>query len=196
MILLSDMNANKMITSLLFVIVNCVNAQNDGILPLEEAFKYYNSVNGFPKGTRYIKDTKKQLDKFVGIWKGKFEGKTYEFRFEKKKNFGDYTIKWDKLIGEVMVKNNKGKIIYSNLSKNIKLNGIAFQHQVYMLNFIANSQCLDKGIIYIEIKKDNPNQMRLDFSRDTGMYNPAKCPDFETYETTLPNRKVIILTKQ
>lgn len=188
----------KNIVVLAMMVLWVINIKAQRTISLREAYKY-NKEEGIPEGISYAKDVNNELDKFSGIWKGTYDGKIYEFRFDKKIKFGEYDIKWDEIIGRALIKEFNGKILYDDLSvsdKNVRLFGIDFQNQTYVLNFSANSYCNDSGAIFIEIKKDNPNKMRLYFDRDKTIYNAQKCPNYSTYRTVIPENIELILTKQ
>ncbi|MEY8759710.1 DUF6705 family protein [Chryseobacterium tongliaoense] len=149
----------------------------------------------------YVKDTNNRLNQFVGTWKGSANGKQYEIKLEKKTNYKDDPSDertWDMIIGRMLIKNSSGNIIYTSMNKPDKdtyFFGYNFQSRAYVMSFIANSYCIDRGEVFIEISKTNPNTMFFHFSRDIGHYDPAKCPNFTTYVPVLPKEK-ITLTKQ
>lgn len=175
-----------------------INAQRT--ITLREAYDYNAKPEGIPEDVSYVKDTNKELDRFVGIWRGSYNGKTYEFRFEKKIQSAT-SIKWDVLIGRVLIKNSSNIIIYSTLNtpdNETYMDGYTFQRNTYMFHFfsVSTDYCNDSGVVFAEIKKDNPNKMRLYFDRDRTLYNPEKCPNYATYQTTLPENIELQLTKQ
>ncbi|MEY8759711.1 DUF6705 family protein [Chryseobacterium tongliaoense] len=186
------------ISTFLLMMISC-KAQVIGTLEqFEECQKRPNRDEGCPDldNITYVKDTNNRLNQFVGTWKGSFAGKQYEIHFEKIIQFGD-DIKWDRIFGRMIIKNNSGTIIYNSLNKSLSetglLRGSNFRGRVYLLSFVANSYCNDSGEAFIEISKTNPNQMTLFFDRDKTSFNPAKCPNFSTYVPTLPKDKMILI---
>lgn len=187
-------------------IISC-KAQVIGTLEqLEECRKRPNHDElGCPdlENITYVKDTNNRLDQFVGTWKGSYNGKSYEFRFVKKIKYGNYAVKWDQINGNIIIKNNDGQIIYDDTDPFVSIEpnlwGINFQGRVYELGFsniITNTYCNDSGSVYIEISKTDQNKMSLFFYRNSGgLYDPTKCPNYETYVPVLPTAK-IILNKQ
>jgi len=151
----------------------------------------------------YVKDTNNRLNQFVGIWKGTSGEKNYEIKLEKKVNYKDEPSDekaWDMIIGRMLIKDNLGNTIYNSMNKPDKetyFSGYNFQNRSYLMYFVANADCNDSGDVFIEISKDNPNKMYLNFSRDNGLlFNlDAKCPDYSTYVPLLPKEKMT-LTKQ
>lgn len=187
------------ITTLLLLSISC-KAQTT--ISLEQAYEY-NKIDsiGIPMTVTYVKDINNRLDQFVGTWKGTYNGKTYEFRFIKKLNFGSYSVKWDKLIGRVLIKDSNGTIIYNttNVTDDTKtgFEGYTFQSSSYMLNFynMNDTYCNDGGVVYMGISKTNPKIMYLSLSRDIDWVDLKKCPNYSTYVPILPKDK-ITLTKQ
>ncbi|MEJ8589669.1 hypothetical protein JSO54_00190 [Riemerella anatipestifer] len=149
----------------------------------------------------YIKDVGNRLDKFVGIWEGTYNGKIYTFKFNKRTRYGDD--KGDRvrdlLFGRMKVQTSNGKVIYNTLSESdddkTYFFGKNFQRNTYMMNLIINTACNDSGVVFMEVYSKQPNKMRLYMDRDKIWYNPERCPNYETYEVTIPNEE-IILTKQ
>lgn len=171
-------------------------AQNT--ISLEQAAIYNKSDDGLPDNISYVKDINNRLNQFVGTWKGSFGGKNYEFRFVKKLQFGEYSVKWDEIIGRAIIKDINGNIIYTSINQTDNrtgLRGVNFQNNSYVMNFTGNTDCMDYGTVFLEISKTNPNQMIFYFHRSSETFDPAKCPNFTTYKTILPQEK-FILTKQ
>ncbi|KFF23025.1 DUF6705 family protein [Chryseobacterium sp. JM1] len=195
---------NKIYIFTLLLMVLSLKAQVIGTLEqLEECTNRPNhDEEGCPdlENITYVKDTNNRLDQFVGIWKGSFGGKQYEVHFEKKLQYGEEDIKWDRIFGRMIIKDSNGNIIYNSLQKTLSdtglLRGGNFQGSVYVLDFIANIYCNDSGAIFIEVSKNNPNQMYMLFDRDQKTYNPDKCPNFTTYVTVIPRNNKITLTRQ
>lgn len=192
---------NKLfILTFLLTIFSC-KAQVIGTLEqFEECSKRPNHDEGCPdlENITYVKDTNNRLNQFVGIWKGSLGGKQYEIHFNKKVQFGE-NIKWDRIFGRMLVKDNAGNIIYNSmneLDQNISFFGANFQNRAYEMHFVGNYDCLESGSVYIETRPNNPNEMTLYYAQDKdGLLNPAKCPNFNNFVSLLPSQKMT-LTKQ
>ena len=63
------------------------------------------------------------------------------------------------------------------------------------MEFVVNAAYNDSGDVFIEVSKYDSKKMYLHFDKDGGIYNPAKCPNYDTYVPLLPKDK-IVLTKQ
>ena len=188
----------KNIILVIILFITGVSCKAQTTISLEQAYQYSKSDDGIPETVTYIKDINNRLDQFVGTWKGSYNGKNYEFKFIKKLNYTKYTVKWDKLIGRILIKDSNGNIIYNTMNEsddNTMFWGYQLQTRAYVMSFVYNSYCNDSGDIFIEVRKNNSNEMTLYFYKDGGLYNPAKCPNYDTYVPLLPKDK-IVLTKQ
>ncbi|SDD87947.1 hypothetical protein SAMN05421544_101107 [Riemerella columbipharyngis] len=150
----------------------------------------------------YVKDVENRLDKFVGTWTGTYNGKTYTFKLNKRVKFGfgqRNGLYWDRLIGRMKVQGANGEVLYNTLSEsndsNTYFHGDNFQRNSYIMDFIVNTYCNDSGVVFLRIYDNQPNKMKVLFDRDRTWYDPKKCPNYETYETTLPQVS-FVLTKQ
>ena len=73
---------NKITILMLFIIIASCKAQS--ILPIEKVIDYRNSKTGIPQNITQIKDVNGLLNKFIGVWKGTYNNKNYEFYIYKK----------------------------------------------------------------------------------------------------------------
>lgn len=154
-----------------------------------------------------VKDVDNRLNKFVGTWKGIYDGKQIELNIEKKIDFQKFNVKWDKLIGKLKVKNNQGTILFDSFNEpDLEANpyGDNFQGTAYEMSFMANGDCFDEGSLFLEmlpINLNNPNsQITVQFIRDNGFETTQDlstvCPNYSAYQTLLPNKVKITLVKQ
>jgi len=180
----------------IMIIIFCLSCKAQSIISIEQAAIYNKSDEGLPETVTYVKDINNKLNQFVGNWNGSYDGKIYRFQFIKKVQFGEYSVKWDKIIGRVLITKD-GNTIYN--SQNIiddnktYLWGHTIQNSTYILSFVGDSYCNDSGDVFIEINKTNPNVMYLNFVRDTGIYDPAKCLNYDTYIPLLPKEKMVLI---
>ncbi|MCA6069477.1 hypothetical protein JI747_020140 [Chryseobacterium sp. RG1] len=193
------MKSRLFILTLLLMIIS-YKAQVIGMLEqFEECASRPNHDEGCPdlENITYAKDTNNRLDQFVGTWKGTFGGKQYEIKLEKKLQVGNGTVKWDRIIGRMLIKDSLGNIIYNSMNKpdnNTYFLGYNFQHRSYVMNFVGNYDCLESGDVFIETKISNLNEMTLFYSQDKdGLLNPAKCPNFSTFVSLLPTQKMTLI---
>ncbi|MGU3375774.1 DUF6705 family protein [Chryseobacterium sp. M5A1_1a] len=146
----------------------------------------------------YVKDTNGLLNKFIGTWKGVFNGKSYEVNLIKKENVGD-EIKWDKLIGKLKITASNGTIEFNNfnqLEDDNFFRGTNFQKNLKFYKMIfpgaQATGCIDTGTIYLGVKADTPNILAINFLADYDIVEQ----DCSNFQTTIPSRKSITLTKQ
>lgn len=153
----------------------------------------------------YAKDINNSLDKYVGIWKGAFNGKIYELKFVKGL-WADLGEKSDILVGRIRISTDApsglvGLSIYDNFNETndnkTKFSGLGFQSdlQSYEMYFAGSSPkgCLNRGRIYLRIKTNTPNQMTIVYWSDNDIVI-GDCPS--TFEQTFPEKQLITLTKQ
>lgn len=148
----------------------------------------------------YAKDINNSLQKFIGTWKGSYNGKTYELKFNKSL-YEDFGIKRDQITGRLQVKNSDNIIEFSNFGElddnKTKIFGLNFQPdlQSYRVHFTGNSPkgCINSGIIYIRVKNANLNEMHISYLSDKDIVS-GDCPS--NFFQTFPEKQSIILTKQ
>lgn len=157
-------------------------------------------IGTYPQVT-YVKDVNNLLNKYTGIWKGTLDGKSYEFNFIKKENFGfEDSVKKDRLIGRLKITNANGMIEFDNFNRTdddlvTRFSGFNFQKdlKVYLMRFAGGKiGCIDYGFVYMWIKPETPNQMGINFHPD----NDTVTEDCNNFKTTLPDNKIIHLTRQ
>jgi len=177
-----------------------MSAQNT--ISLDQAYQYINSTDGIPDNVSYIKDINNKLDPFIGTWKGSYDNKIFEIKFEKKINDGNSDLFWDRLYGRLLVKNSiNGAVLFNSMSNNLAdtgvMSGFTFQRNTYMLDFVYKSECNDVGMVYIEKSNNIPNSITLYFNRNSNLIYDmsSQCPNYRDYKTLLPLNK-ITLTKQ
>lgn len=172
------------------------NAQST--ISLEQADEFNKSPDGIPDNVTYVKDINNRLNQFVGTWKGNYDGKSYEFRFVKRKKYGRFSVEWDKIVGRASVSIGN-TTVYNTLDElddcKTYFRGSSFQNNVYTLYFIANIHCNDSGDIFIEVSPSNPNPMTLYFVRDIDILVDIekKCPNYSSYVPLMPSKKMILV---
>jgi hypothetical protein len=154
----------------------------------------------------YAKDINNSLDKYIGTWKGTYNGKIYEMKFNKSLYQDFMGLKRDIITGRVRIKTDTtsglvGLSIYDNFNETnddkTRFSGLGFQSdlQSYKMYFAGNSPkgCLNRGRIYLKIKTNTPNQMTIVYWSDNDIVI-GDCPS--AFEQTFPEKQLIILTKQ
>ncbi len=145
----------------------------------------------------YVKDVNNRLDQYIGTWKGTYDGKSYEIRFTKELKYGDDNPKWDSVFGKVLIKDSRGNTLHNTLNSQLTdtglLRGDNFQNRVYVMGFVANTECNDSGDVVIEVSKYDSKKMYLHFTRDEDWYDPRKCPNYSTYVPLFPQDKMTLV---
>lgn len=148
----------------------------------------------------YEKDINNSLNKYIGTWKGNYEEKTYEIKFNKSL-YQDTGIKRDKITGRLRITDTAGQIIYNTFNESddskTHFSGLGFQPNLksYMVYFVGNkTDCIDYGIVYLKVNASTPNKMTMYFLPDNDIVIEGKCTN--AFIPTLPYRKTITLIKQ
>lgn len=181
----------------LFPTISCKSQ----IISLEQAVIYEQQTGSVPQSTTYIKDVNNSLNKYIGIWKGNLNGKTYEFSFIKKENVGGYDVNWDFLVGRLKVSGSNGNVIYNTFNEQddlkTKFKGINFQSDLkaYKMYFVGNSVgCAEYGDVFLNILPSTPLQMTVLMLPDNDIVVEGKCP--VNFQPTIPYEQLIHLVKQ
>jgi hypothetical protein len=170
------------------------------IEPVERALEYRMSENGIPDNT-YLKDVNNLLPKYVGTWAGTLGGKNYTL-YITKYTYKFNTITRDVLLTRYLITSSNGDILEDtrNLPDDSPyvIEGDYFSKDLasYASNYIGkNSQCGNKGTVFIRIKNTTNTQVLVTFEPDKIMISEDICPGFKLAELTLP-RDGLRLTKQ
>ncbi|UFH30892.1 hypothetical protein LNP04_12995 [Chryseobacterium sp. C-71] len=150
----------------------------------------------------YAKDINNSLVKYIGIWKGEYDGKKYEMKFNKSLSENILGYKSDILKGRLKVSSLDGQTIFFNNFNEIddektNFSGLSFTPNLveYMTFFIGPSTqgCINDGTLYLKIKSNSPNQMTVFYwsEKDTVI---GECSS--TFSQTFPEKKLIYFTKQ
>lgn len=170
-------------------------------ISLEEAVQCQSNPN-CPTYT-YAKDINNSLNKYIGSWKGIYNGKTYEMKFNKSL-YEDFTgFKRDEITGRIRITTtgNMPITIFDNYNEpddnKTDFSGLNFQTdlQAYRVHFAGSSPsgCINSGTIYLRINSSTPNQMTIYYLSDQDIV-VGECPS--SFSQTFPEKKNIILTKQ
>lgn len=156
-----------------------------------------------PDNWIYEKDINNSLEKYIGVWKGTYDEKTYEVQF-KKGLYQDLTLserKSDILVGRLRIKDINNLILYDTFTEldNPKTNfsglGFASNLQQYMMYFSGESPtgCINYGTVYLNIKLSTPNILNIFYMGDYDIVE-GECPS--SFKRTFPEKQNISLTKQ
>lgn len=170
------------------------------IVPVEKAIDYRRAGNGIPDDT-YLKDVNNLLAKYVGTWKGTYGGKNYTFYITKSTSKLDKVTR-DELLTRYLITSSNGTILED--TRNLPdtspyvIEGAYFGKDLasYASNYFGkNSQCGNKGTVFIRMKNATNTQMLVTFEPAKIMISEDTCPGLKLAELTLP-RDGLRLTKQ
>jgi len=181
----------------MFFIISC-KAQT--IVPVEKAIDYRRSGDGIPDNT-YLKDVNNLLGKYIGTWKGTFEGKNYTLYIVKATSTYD-KITRDRLLIRYLITSSNGTILEDTRSlpdtNPYIIKGSYFGKDLasYASNYAGNnSQCGNNGTIFTRIKNTSNTLMSFTFEPDKIMISEETCPGLKFADLTFP-RDGLMLTKQ
>ncbi|MCX8534672.1 DUF6705 family protein [Chryseobacterium luquanense] len=169
---------------------------------LEEAAQCRENPN-CPREYKYTKDLNNTLDKYVGIWKGTYNGRVYEMKFNKSL-YEDFTgVKRDIIKGRLRITagGNIPLTIFDNFNEpddsktRFSGFGLTGNLQSYELLFSGSftSGCINRGSIFLKINPSTPNQMRITYWSDRDIA-VGECPS--TFSPTFTENQEIFLTRQ
>lgn len=167
-------NLNIILIIFAFTTLSC-KAQH--IIPVEKAVEYRNTNEGLlgDKDYVYVKDVNNLLNKYVGVWKGSYNFKNYEFRIIKITE-DDGELKKDLLLIRYKITDNIGNTIVStlNLANNDKYiikGDYLGKSGSYALSYLGlNAECGQNGDIFISIHGNNYEKMSLFLSVSGEIY--------------------------
>ena len=171
----------------------------------QQIYPYNTNPLDVPNGA-YIKDLNNELNKYIGVWKGNWDGKTLYLDLRKHKvDRSYYSI--DKIIGERKIINSQGQVEFDRISNfnysNPEIEG-PFLSVRYRLSgkeafsFYPENMC-GKGVI-LHIIEFTGNTMTLKFEYEPSHYK-ADCihnsyiQQYDDFPINFP-RNTITLTKQ
>jgi len=151
----------------------------------------------------YAKDINNSLNKYIGIWKGTYNGRVYEMKFNKSL-YEDFTgFKRDQITGRlrITIPGSMPITIFDNFNEledsKTKFSGLNFQSnlQSYRMYFVGSSPqgCLNSGALHLRVSPTNPNEMKIFYWSDMDIV-VGECPN--TFSQTFPEKQYITLTKQ
>lgn len=198
------MKAKHILGILVFILTISCKAQQT-IIPLENHYLYYNNAeNGVPPNS-YLKDVNHLLDKFVGIWKGTYNGRSFELRIIKGTATESYNnITFDRLFIRYIIKDVNGTILenstsYTDNNSPYIMRGIRFNQKgtQYYLSYVGReANCGQIGNVLINIGKADNNKMVLSLFPDKILVTEKNCPGFVMAKQLLPVEDTMFLYRQ
>lgn len=182
------------------MLIIAISCKAQTIVPVEKSIDYMIAGNGIPDGT-YLKDVNNLLNKYIGTWKGTYEGKNYTFVITKFKDVF-LGITEDKLLIRYLITTTNGVVIEDTRSlsdtSTYVIEGSFFSKDLsyYGLNFFGkNSICGNQGTVFIRMKNTTNTSMSLTFMQSMETIAEDNCPGLKLAEPSLPINGMM-LTKQ
>jgi len=191
----------------IFVIFSClffVAITNAQVLPVEQLNELTGKVHEQITGITHIKDVNGVLDKYVGTWKGTFDGKELELVIKEYtrdhsifvEDYHPDPLLWDQLIGKIKITDQNGTVLVNMMDKpddsmEIMIKYRYYDASTYVLKYIGeNFRCGDKGEVYLDMQSSTIIHFLF---HHTGGIRPS-CDSTPT--TTFPPGGAIVMTKQ
>lgn len=150
----------------------------------------------------YVKDINNSLSKYVGTWKGTYNGIVYEMKFIKTL-YDDMGMKIDDMTGRLRISTsgNLPLTIFDNFNElddsktGFSGLGLTKDLQGYRMIFGGSSPkgSINYGTVSLRINSSTPNQMKIKYWSNSDIV-VGDCPS--TFSQTFPEQQEIILTKQ
>ena len=182
------------------IILTALSSKAQQIVPVEKTIEYMNSGNGIPENVTYLKDVNNVLNKYVGVWKGTYDNKKYEFRITKAtEKLGRVTE--DKLLMRYIITDANGTVIENTMAllndNYLVIHGYYIEDNVYYLNYVGkNGRCGQEGTIHIDIVENSNNtKMRLGLQPEFVVLSTKECPNGAAAQI-MPVGRLVTLTKQ
>ena len=194
----------KKILLIIYIIIVPINLTAQ-ILPVEQLNELTESVQDQVDSITHIKDVNGVLDKFVGTWKGSFDGKQLEVVIKKiTRDHSQYVnyfhpepLLWDQLIAKHKLTDQNGNVIYSTLDLPDGSPGIMYKRSyrnsyTYSFNYYGKDfKCGDNGVVIIKVNNDT--QVHFLYSH-SGSQSPS-CTTGPV-DPVFPKVATVTLTKQ
>ncbi len=155
-----------------------------------------------PANYNYVKDINNTLDKYIGTWKGTYNGRVYEIKFNKNL-YDDMGLKRDRIKGRLRITTtgNMPVTIFDNFNEpdddKTHFSGIGLTHdlQGYTLIFAGPvpDGCINHGTVSLRIIPSTVDQMRIIYWSERDIV-VGECPS--SFSQTFPEEQEILLTRQ
>ncbi|SDM38051.1 DUF6705 family protein [Chryseobacterium taihuense] len=185
----------------LFVALLAISCKSQ-IVSLEQAAQCRDTPN-CSMNYDYAKDLNNTLNKYIGTWKGTYNGRVYEMKFNKSLYEDFIGTKSDEIKGRLRITTtgNLSLSIFDNFNEpddtKTRFSGLGLTTdlQGYRMIFAGPvpEGCINHGTISLRIDLSTPNQMKVKY----WSYNDivvGDCPS--TFSQTFPEQQEIFLTRQ
>lgn len=162
---LEPINMKKYVTLIALIFLGTMSCKAQTIIPIE---KFEDYTSELPDGA-HVKDVNNLLNKYVGTWKGVYDGKNYEFKIVKHTDVStDRNLKFDELLIRYKITNSFGTVIATTLDQpndhySVMQGGSLRKSGVYVLGYNGyDSDCGQNGNVYLStVGGATQNEMQL-----------------------------------
>ncbi|RBW57579.1 hypothetical protein DS884_11030 [Tenacibaculum sp. E3R01] len=188
----------KIYIIIVLILITTISCKAQQVIPVENQIDYKDKEIEFPEGV-YIKDVNNVLDKYIGVWKGTYNFKNYEFKVSKvTKQSNISTLKLDKLLIRYKITAANGLVLENTLNfPDYDIRIIEGRYLAksggYVLSYVENTDCGHGGDLYMSVYNSTNTKAVISLTSD-GEYNFDKCPNGQT-PPLLPTKDMQI-TKQ
>ncbi len=175
----------KKLLQILIICFGIYSCKAQNIIPVENYRQYLDDEIEIPDGS-YIKDVSNLLDKYVGIWKGSYNNRNYEF-VVMKRTVSFLRITVDQLNIKYKIVNSDGSILENTLNLSdesilvIKGNYLARTKTYYVLDYLGrDTACGQEGFIFIKVYGIGYNNMSLFLEPGRDLIDGEACPNGTT----------------
>jgi hypothetical protein len=189
-------NKMKKIIIIGIIIITTLSCNAQQIIPIEKIIDYRRTETGLPEGLIYLKDVNNLLDKYVGIWKGTYDSKKYEFRITKFTETRE-RVKEDILLIRYIITEANGTEIENTTmlpdNNYLVVRGDYIDRSSYLLTYIGKKgNCGQSGTIFISTSiKSNYNQMLLSLEPEQMLISAKDCPNGRAQQI-IPHEQIIL----
>lgn len=186
----------KKILILGIILLSNVSCKAQNVMPIETIINYIKAENGIPETITYFKDINNLLDKYVGVWKGTYASKNYEFRITKYTSIYD-GLSEDSLLIRYLITDANGTIIEDTRSTpddgHYLIRGHYVDKSHYVLSYAGKeTSCGQSGEVYIWTVNTNNTQMKLFLAQDQVLLNSVDCPNGRATQV-LPLQQMLLI---
>lgn len=180
-----------------FIILTTLSCKAQNIVPIETMINYIRAEKGIPETVTYFKDVNHLLDRYLGVWKGTYNNRIYEFRVTKYLSIYD-GLSEDTLIFRYLITDANGTVLEDTRSTpddgHYLIRGHYLDKTHYVLSYGGRDfSCGQSGEVYIWTLNNN-TQMKLFLAPDHILLNTVECPNGRAAQI-LPTEQML-LTKQ
>ncbi|MCV9934692.1 hypothetical protein OIU80_20620 [Flavobacterium sp. LS1R47] len=144
-----------------FLIVCNLSCKAQSIVPIEKLGEYMREEKDVPESVTYLKDVNGIRDKYVGTWRGTYNGRNYEVTFTKKVTTYDGLTE-DRLAMRYLITDTSGAVLEDTRAESddspYTANSYYFDKTYFVLTYEGRqTQCGQGGELFVLSTKNTNN---------------------------------------